>query len=93
LRKIIMNATLTTAAGRHDHPPEPPAELREQPRRVGTLDRLALHLGLALIKWGRRRSRPTESREELVRRFQERQACAERERGYERTRLLMFPLR
>ena len=47
-----MNATLTTAPGRHDHPPQPTPEYR--PRRVGTLDRLALHLGVALIKWGRR---------------------------------------
>ena len=47
-----MNATLTTAPGRHDHPPETTHEYTA--RRVGTLDRLALHLGVALIKWGRR---------------------------------------
>ncbi len=87
-----MNATLTTPR-RHYHPPESPAELREQPRRVGALDRLALHLGVALITWSRRRSRPSESREELLRRFDEQRSGAERERGYERTRLLMFPLR
>ena len=47
-----MNTTLSTAPGRHDHPPEPTLEY--VPRRVGALDRLALHLGVALIKWGRR---------------------------------------
>ena len=47
-----MNATLTTAPGRQDHPPQ--QTLSHPVRRVGTLDRLALHLGVALIKWGRR---------------------------------------
>jgi len=47
-----MNETLTTAPGRTDHPPETTQEFA--PRRVGTLDSLALHLGVALIKWGRR---------------------------------------
>jgi len=47
-----MNTTLTTAPGRHDHPPQPQVE--QSTRRVGTLDRLAMHLGVALIKWGRR---------------------------------------
>jgi len=49
-----MNTTLPTAAGRLDtehtvvHLAAPPA------RRVGLLDRLALHAGLALITWSRR---------------------------------------
>ncbi|MDP9026538.1 MAG: hypothetical protein M3N46_03145 [Actinomycetota bacterium] len=38
------------------HPPQPiPQQYLPQPaRRVGLLDRAALHLGLALIRWGRR---------------------------------------
>ena len=47
-----MNATLTTAPGRHDHPPQPGPEYPT--RRVGALDRLALHLGVALVTWSRR---------------------------------------
>ena len=44
-----MNTTLTTES-RH-------IEQRTLPvRRVGLLDRAALHLGVALIKWGRRTS-------------------------------------
>jgi hypothetical protein len=41
-----MNTTLATTR-RPSHPPQ-------RPRRVGILDRAALHLGLALIMWGRR---------------------------------------
>ena len=47
-----MNTTLTSET-RHD-----PSVHREQPmapvRRVGLVDRAALHVGVALIKWGRR---------------------------------------
>jgi hypothetical protein len=46
-----MNATLTNDV-RHEqstHPQHP-----QQVRRVGLADRAALHLGVALIKWGRR---------------------------------------
>jgi len=55
-----MNATLTSDT-RHEpsvHPGQQhtPAHHRHpQPqRRVGLVDRAALHLGVALIKWGRR---------------------------------------
>ncbi|MCP2030191.1 hypothetical protein L1277_000255 [Okibacterium sp. HSC-33S16] len=50
-----MKTTLATTSVRHDHPPQ--TTLPETPyatRRVGPLDRAALHLGVALIKWGRR---------------------------------------
>jgi hypothetical protein len=47
-----MNTTLSTAPDRRDNPLPPPLEYR--PRRVAALDRLALHVGVALIKWGRR---------------------------------------
>ncbi|TFB46942.1 hypothetical protein [Cryobacterium tagatosivorans] len=54
-----MNTTLSTKPGRHDHPPQPrpgqaPERSQPRPRRVGPIDRIALHVGVALIKWGRR---------------------------------------
>ncbi len=48
-----MNTTLTTESRPiptvREHEPQPV-------RRVGLIDRAALHLGIALIKWGRRPS-------------------------------------
>ncbi|MBU1588064.1 MAG: hypothetical protein KKH51_08980 [Actinobacteria bacterium] len=76
-----MNATLTTAPGRQDHPPQ--QTLSHPVRRVGTLDRLALHLGVALIKWGRRPS-ATPTRERRANRFEQNLLRLERERDYER---------
>ena len=50
-----MNTQLVTAPGRHDHPPDQVHTLVPHAvRRVGLLDRAALHLGVALIRWGRR---------------------------------------
>jgi hypothetical protein len=47
-----MNATLATPTAETRHPVQP---LHPLPvRRVGLVDRAALHLGVALIKWGRR---------------------------------------
>jgi hypothetical protein len=47
-----MNATLTNETR---HEPSVHREQHSQPvRRVGLADRAALHLGVALIKWGRR---------------------------------------
>lgn len=64
-----MNNQLTTVPRRYDHPPQPdPAPAWRPARRVGLLDRAALHLGVALITWGRRpvrRERPVVSRETL----------------------------
>jgi hypothetical protein len=46
---------LATTTGRREHPPQPARPVEARPvRRVGLLDRAALHLGVALIKWGRR---------------------------------------
>ncbi|MBH0129486.1 hypothetical protein [Salinibacterium sp. NK8237] len=55
-----MNELLAASKDRHAHPPEP--DPVEQPttravRRVGPIDRLALHLGVALITWSRRPGR------------------------------------
>jgi hypothetical protein len=44
---------------RRDHPPQPEQPQTAHPvRRVGALDRAAMHLGVALIHWGRRPVRP-----------------------------------
>lgn len=55
-----MNKQLVAVPGRRDHPPQPappPTTDRRPVRRVGVLDRAALHLGVALITWGRRPGR------------------------------------
>lgn len=50
-----MNTRLAPTTGRQDHPPQPDQALEPNPvRRVGILDRAAMHVGLALIHWGRR---------------------------------------
>ena len=43
-----MNTTLSTRPGRTQE------QQPQQVRRVGLVDQLALHVGLALITWGRR---------------------------------------
>jgi hypothetical protein len=59
---------------------------------VNLPDRIALHLGLALIKWGRR-SRTCESRERRANRIEQRLATEHRERQFERTARLLLPPR
>lgn len=88
-----MNTTLTTAPGRQDHPPQPSYEREpQQVRRVNLLDRVALHLGVALIKWGRR-PLTVESRERRATRVEQQLARLERERAYERQLRLSAPVR
>lgn len=84
-----MNTTLSTIPGRHDHPPQ--QVLRPAPR-VSTLDRLALHVGVALIKWGRR-PRAVESRERRASRVEQHLARLEREHAAERALHLAAPPR
>ena len=85
-----MNSSLTTVRSRHDHPP---IQTQSHPvRRVGTLDRIALHLGVALIKWGRR-PQVVESRERRANRYEQQLARLERERHYERNAGLTLPPR
>ncbi|PWC06912.1 hypothetical protein [Mycetocola zhujimingii] len=60
-----MKTTLATDSVRHDHPPQTPASPQPAPtsvRRVGLVDRAALHLGVALVKWGRRPVKATRHR-------------------------------
>jgi len=83
-----MNTTLSTAPGRLDHPPHPAPLVR----RVGLFDRLALHLGVALIKWGRRPLK-VDSRERRANRIEQQLARLERERQAERSLRLTVPLR
>jgi hypothetical protein len=88
-----MNSTLSTAPSRHDHPPEHSPDRVLHPRNRVTLpDRLALHLGIALIKWGRR-SRAIETRERRANRVEVHLARVERERAFDRTAWLLLPPR
>ncbi|TFC04768.1 hypothetical protein E3O42_04515 [Cryobacterium adonitolivorans] len=50
-----MNTQLAPVPGRHDHPPQSVRSPETHPvRRVGLVDRAVMHLGIALIRWGRR---------------------------------------
>ena len=58
-----MNTTLTTTRRHETHPStESIATTVSHTNRVGLLDRAALHLGVALIKWGRRPAVPGRER-------------------------------
>jgi hypothetical protein len=87
-----MNTTLSTIHGRHDHPPHLERASETVVRHVGFLDRFALHLGIALIKWGRR-PRAVESRERRATRVEQQLARLARERHAERSLRLTVPLR
>jgi len=87
-----MNTTLTTHPGRQ-HPPQQVERNDEHlVRRVGLVDRFALHLGVALIAWGRRPS-VVASRERRANRVEQQLARLERERQHERTARLSLPVR
>lgn len=81
-----MNTTLSTTFGRHGHPPQPV----RLSRRVSLLDRAALHLGVALIAWGRR-PLAVESRERRATRVEQHVARQGRERAAERWFRLNVP--
>jgi hypothetical protein len=86
-----MNTVLTTERGRHQHPPEPAeAQYRYEVRRVGLADRVALHLGVALVKWGRR-PLTVETRERRANRVEHLLARLAREQEAERMRYLNVP--
>jgi hypothetical protein len=54
VRNIIMNTVLSTPVDEQNHT-HPPSRARSSTvRTVGLADRVALHLGLALITWSRR---------------------------------------
>jgi hypothetical protein len=86
-----MNTVVTTDHGRHHHPPQSvEQQYRQDVRRVGLVDRVALHVGVALVKWGRR-PLAVESRERRANRVEQRLAMLERELAAERMRLLNTP--
>lgn len=86
-----MNTTLSTSFGRHGHPPRPVDEERLRfARPVSTLDRAALHLGVALIAWGRRPLK-VESRERRATRVEQHIARQNREQAAERWLRLNVP--
>lgn len=88
-KEDIMNGLLdSTLTDLHEHPPA----VSYRPRAIGTIDRLALHMGIALIKWGRR-PRAALTREQLELRHHARAEQELRERAAERRMLLMRPLR
>ncbi len=51
-----MNTTLTPTT-RHSHPPHEAGTGTRAAHPLGIIDRAALHLGMALIRWGRRPGR------------------------------------
>jgi hypothetical protein len=79
-----MNSTLT-APRRHDHPPDTHADLRP----LTPLDRAALQLGLALIRWGRR-SGPRPEAERRANRLERALALQERNRLAQEAQLSML---
>ena len=84
-----MNSTLTTLPGRteqHQHHHQQP-ELVVIVRRVNLLDRTALHLGVALVKWSRR-PLELETRERRANRAEQHLARLAREREAERLQYL-----
>jgi hypothetical protein len=88
-----MNTQLSTVPSRHSEEHHPPHQLHPGAvRRVGLLDRAALHLGLALITWGRRPSL-VQSRERRVNRVEASVARLAREREAERLLRTTVPQR
>lgn len=84
-----MNTTLTRPNTVHHHIEQ--EELPREIRRVGLLDRLALHIGIALITWGRRPA-TLESRERRANRIEQQLARLARDNEAERSLRLLTPL-
>lgn len=84
--------TLSTLS-RHQHPPQTVYFDSSRPvRRVNLLDRFALHLGVALIKWGRR-PLAVETNERRAQRFEQHLARLSREHDAQAMLLLTSPPR
>ncbi|MEO6942082.1 MAG: hypothetical protein ABI238_06530 [Terrimesophilobacter sp.] len=67
-----------------------PLNITTTVRRVGLIDRLALHVGVALITWGRR-PMSVETRERRANRVEQHLATLERELSAERMLRLGTP--
>ncbi len=87
-----MYTTTTTAPGHYDHPPHLDTVDTYPVRRVGLIDRFALHAGIALIRWGRR-PRVAESRERRAHRYEQHVARLARENATQRSLALQLPRR
>ncbi len=90
-----MNTSSSTAQRTlHDHPPSTVAAPARAAllKPVSLLDRLALHLGVALVRWSRR-SRIAVRHERRASRVEQLLAADRRERGYERALRTLTPPR
>ncbi|MDJ0336149.1 hypothetical protein QMG83_13030 [Salinibacterium sp. G-O1] len=87
-----MRTTTTTVHGRHIHPSPQPVARPLPPQRVALLDRFALHVGLALIRWGRR-SHSSLTHEHGAHRVEQALAIRSRELAWERSARLTLPPR
>lgn len=81
MNSTLSNKTLVAGQSPQQHPPQPTPMRRV--RRLTWLDRTALYLGVALIRWG---SRPVtvDLSERHAARLAYEVACRERERAMER---------
>lgn len=78
-----MRSQLVTTTGLHEHPPQLGGTNKtHRARRAGLLDRAALHLGIALVRWGRRPAKPARERPEFNFEAERARQEAERLRDY-----------
>ena len=91
-KDTLMRTTTTTALGRHDHPPRSGFIELTPVGRVTMLDRLALHSGIALIRWSRRPQAGSPF-ERGANRVEVQRASRARERAWERLARLTLPPR
>ncbi|WBU38779.1 hypothetical protein [Homoserinibacter sp. YIM 151385] len=90
-----MSTRLSVDTRPTQHPPHAASARTapHAPRTVPLLDRIALHLGLALIAYGRRTLRDHPSRERRIRRHEQLVLREARERHAAREWLLIAPPR
>ncbi len=89
MNTLVTDTTAQHRSDVHEHPPQRRHDSeRIQVRRVGLLDRLALHVGVALVSWGRR-PLVVETRERRANRVEQRLALLERELAAERMQRLI----
>jgi hypothetical protein len=96
-RSITMPTSLPALDVRQDHPPQPVRAhdvASHQPvRRVRLADRVALHVGLALVTWSRRPVPPRRRPERLAARRRSLLERERRERAWLRELSLLAPPR
>lgn len=87
-----MNTTTTRPSHSAPVRPSHPSSRSVPARRVGLVDRIALHLGVALVQWSRR-STVAVQHERRARRVQHELSLEQRERLLQRNLLLLLPPR